>query len=137
MRAVVDTGVLVSALILPRGAVGDLLRALRDGRFVPVYSTEMLLEVVDVLQRPKIRLKYHLEPGDAAALIALLRLRGELVISPPVVSLCRDPKDDKFLAAALAGQVECIVTGDKDLLALHPFRGISILPPAEFLLLLA
>jgi predicted nucleic acid-binding protein len=49
------------------------------------------------------------------------------------VAACRDPKDDKFLELAVSGRASCIVSGDKDLLALHPFRGIAILNPAAFL----
>jgi predicted nucleic acid-binding protein len=47
--------------------------------------------------------------------------------------VCRDPKDDKFLEAALTSQADCLVTGDADLLVLDPFEGIPILRPAEFL----
>ncbi|MCG2785716.1 MAG: putative toxin-antitoxin system toxin component, PIN family [Anaerolineae bacterium] len=134
MRVVVDTGVLVSALIQPRGTVGDVLRALRAGRFIVVYSTEIIVEIIEVLGRPKMRLKYHVQPEDITALINLMRLRGELVIPKRVVTVCRDPKDNKFLEAALAGEAKIIVTGDDDLLVLHPFEGIEVLCPAEFLL---
>ena len=93
----------------------------------------MLVEVIDVLGRAKFRSKYQIQPEDIAALIQLIRLRGELVIPTQPVALCRDPKDDKFLAAALAGQVDCIVSGEADLRALSPFEDIPVLPPAEFL----
>jgi predicted nucleic acid-binding protein len=49
------------------------------------------------------------------------------------VRACRDPKDDKFLELAVSGAACCVVTGDQDLLALHPFRSVSILTPAQFL----
>ncbi|MEO7271642.1 MAG: putative toxin-antitoxin system toxin component, PIN family, partial [Vicinamibacterales bacterium] len=49
------------------------------------------------------------------------------------VRACRDPKDDKFLELAVNGGASVIVTGDADLLSLHPFRGIDILPPAAYL----
>lgn len=49
---------------------------------------------------------------------------------------CRDPKDNKILEVAVEGKADVIVTGDKDLLVLHPFRGIPIIGPAEFLALL-
>ncbi len=133
MRGVVDTGVLVSALIRPRGTIGDVLRALRDGRFVPIYSTPMVVEIVDVLSRPKFQVKYHVQPDDMTALVNLLRLRGELVIPEREITACRDPKDNKFLEAALVGEADVIVTGDDDLLVLHPFEGVDILRPAEFL----
>lgn len=49
------------------------------------------------------------------------------------ITACRDPKDDKFLTLAVAGRAMYIVTGDEDLLVLHPFRGVAILSAAEFL----
>jgi len=50
------------------------------------------------------------------------------------ISECRDPKDNKFLELAVAGDANCIVTGDKDLLVLNPFRGIKIISPSDFLI---
>ena len=132
MRAV-DTGVLVSALIRGQGTTGDVLRALRDGRFTAVYTTDTLVEMIDVLGRAALRAKYHLEPDDISALINLIRLRGELALPTQRVTACRDPKDNKFLEAALAGQADCVVSGDADLLDLKLFEGIPILRPAEFL----
>ncbi|MCC6300347.1 MAG: putative toxin-antitoxin system toxin component, PIN family [Anaerolineales bacterium] len=133
MRVVVDTGILVRALISPKGTIGRVLHALRDGRFTAIYFTPMMLEVADVLGRPKIREKYHIQPNDAEALINLVRLRGELVIPKRTVTACRDPKDNKFLEAALAGEADAVVTGDDDLLVLHPFESMDILRPAELL----
>jgi len=133
MRAVIDTGVLVSALIRRQGTTGDVLRALRDGRFTAIYSTDILVEIIDVLGRPNFRQKYQIEPDDITAIINLLRLRGEVVTPSRKVTACRDPKDDKFLEAALAAGADCIVSGDADLLTLTPFENISILRPAEFL----
>jgi putative PIN family toxin of toxin-antitoxin system len=133
MRAVIDTGVLVSALIHRHGTTSEVLRALRDVQFTAVYSTDLLVEIIDVLGRPALRAKYHVEPDDIAALINLIRLRGDLVTPANKVTACRDPKDDKFLEAALAGGADCIVSGDADLLDLTPFEGIPILRPAEFL----
>ena len=48
------------------------------------------------------------------------------------VSACRDPKDDKFLELALSGAATHLISGDDDLLALHPFRGVAILSPHDF-----
>jgi uncharacterized protein len=133
MRAVVDTGVFVSALIRKQGTTGDILRALRDGRFTAIYTTELMVEIIDVLGRAEFRNKYHIEPDDITALVNLIRLRGELVTPNRKVAACRDPKDDKFNEAALAAQTDCIVSGDADLLDLTPFEEIPILRPAEFL----
>lgn len=133
MRAVVDTNVLVSALIRRQGTTGDVLLALRDGRFTIVYSTPILVEVIDVLGRPPFRIKYHIQPDDITALINLVRLRGELIVPTRQVFACRDSQDNKFLEAALAGQADVVVSGDADLLSMHPFEQIMILSPAAFL----
>ena len=133
MRAVIDSGVLVSALIRRQGTTGEVLQRLRAGRFTAIYSTDTLVEVVEVLGRPFFRTKYQIESGDITALINLVRLRGELVNPQRRITACRDPKDNKFLEAALAGQADCLVSGDADLLVLTPFEGIPILRPAEFL----
>ncbi len=133
MRAVVDTGIFVSALIRRRGTIGAVLNALREGRYTVVYSTDILVEIIDVLGRDKFRIKYHVEPDDITTLINLIRLRGELVVPNQKVTACRDPKDDKFLEAALAGATDFLVSGDADLLDMISFEGIPILRPAEFL----
>jgi len=139
MRAVIDTGVFVSALIRRQGTTGAVLRALRDERFIAIYSTDILVEIIDVLGRDKFRGKYNIQADDISALIHLIRLRGELVIpdqsgsAPPAGMMCRDPKDDKFLEAALASAADCIVSGDYDLIDMQSFEDIPILRPAEFL----
>ena len=133
MRAVIDTGVFVSALIRRQGTTGDVLRSLRDGRFTAIYTTDILVAIIDVLGRAHFRTKYHIKPDDITALINLIRLRGELVTPTQKVTACRDPKDDKFLEAAFATQTDCIVSGDADLLELTPFQEIPVLRPAEFL----
>jgi len=56
-----------------------------------------------------------------------------IVPQAAMVRECRDPKDDKFLELALDGQADLLVTGDEDLLAQHPWRGIPILSPADYL----
>jgi len=133
MRVVIDTGVFVSALIRRRGTTGSVLQALRDRQFICIYSTEILVEIIDVLGREKFRIKYHIEPDDIKALVNLIRLRGELVIPDQDVTAYRDPKDDKFLEAALAGKADCLVSGDSDLLDMISYKDIPILRPIDFL----
>jgi uncharacterized protein len=139
VRAVIDTGILVSALIRPQGTTGEVLHALRDGRFTAVYSTDLLVEIIDVLGRPALRNKYHIEPDDIIVVVNLIRLRGDLVVparkvsASPSGTMCRDSKDDKFLEVALTAKADCIVSGDADLLDLTPFENNPILRPAEFL----
>ncbi len=132
-RAVIDTNVLVSALILPRSRVGSVLVHLTRGAFIPLYHMDMLEELIAVLARPRIRTRYHISDDSIRTIVDLLLLRGELAEPIERVAVCRDPKDDIFLAVALAGQADALVTGDSDLLSLNPFRGIPIMTPAEFL----
>ncbi len=133
MRAVLDTGVLVSGLIRKQGTTGEVLRVLREGRFTVIFTTPILVEIIDVLGRDPFRTKYHIEPEDITALVNLVRLRGELVVPKQAVTVCRDAKDNKFLEAALAAKADVIVSGDEDLLVLNPLGDIPILRPAEFL----
>ena len=136
MRAVVDTNILVRAVIMPHGTVGPVILRLRRGEYTLLYSHSLLEELVDVLNRPRIRDKYALTDEDIQTLIALILLRGEIVVPDKRITACRDPKDDKFLEVAVDGNAEVIVSGDQDLLVLNPFAGILILPPVSFLQML-
>jgi putative PIN family toxin of toxin-antitoxin system len=89
--------------------------------------------LIDVLNRPRLRLRYSLRQEDIESLVKLLLLRGEVVEPARNIAACRDPKDDKVLEVAVEGKVQFIVTGDEDLLVLSPFEGILILGPSEFL----
>lgn len=137
IRAVVDTNILVLAVIKPLGTVGPVLRHLRDGDYVLLYREPILTELVDVLNRPRIREKYGLPLEDIATVLALILLRGKLVVPTRRVSECRDPKDNLFLEAAGDGAADRIVSGNEDLLSLGAFEGIPIAAPAEFLSQLA
>lgn len=134
MRVVVDTNVLTSALIRRQGSTGQVLRHLRDGRFTIIYSVPLLVELVEVLTRPYIQQKYHLQSDDITALINLIRLRGELISPERKIDACRDPKDNCILEAAVEGNVDAIVSGDADLLDMREFESIPIFRVAEFLI---
>ena len=133
MRAVLDTGVLVSALIRRDSLPGQVLLALRNKRFTALYSVDILEEIVEVLSRQMFREKYHIEPQDIVALVNLIRLWGELVIPSKRVKACRDPKDDKFLEAAVEGEADWLVTGDADLLDIKSFNRVEMINPRAFL----
>lgn len=130
MRFVFATSALVSAALLrrslPRQAF-DL--ALEKGKLLA--SAPTIGELNDVLRRPGFE-KYVTEEDRLLFLTALVR-EVELIEVTEVCTDCRDPKDNKFLELAVSGHATCIVAGDKDLLVLHPFRGIPILRPQEFL----
>ena len=136
MRAVVDTNILVRAVIKPSGTVGPVLLRLRQGSYTLLYAQSLLEELIDVLNRPRIREIYRLTEQDIQTVVGLILLRGEPVTPTEQIAVCRDPKDDKFLEVAVAGEADVIVSGDQDLLVLHPFVGIPILPAAAFLQML-
>lgn len=133
MRAVIDTNILVRALIMPHGTVGPVLQRLRHAEYTLLYSQPLLEELADVLNRPRSRDKYALSEADIATVLRLILLRGEAVTPTKSITACRDPKDNKFLEVAVAGQADVLVSGDEDLLVLHPFEGGPIIAPAEFL----
>lgn len=136
MRVVVDTNILVRALIMPHGTGGPVLLRLRQAEYTLLYAQPLLEELIDVLNRPRIRRKYNLSQDDIKTVVGLILLRGEAVEPERTITVCRDPKDNKFLEVAVAGQADVIVSGDEDLLVLNPFEEIPIVPPRTFLELL-
>jgi len=136
MRAVIDTNILVRAMLKPQGSVGPVVDFLRDGHYVLLYSEATLAELIDVLSRPRMVHRYGITADEVEALCALVVRRGELVQPSRTITACRDPKDDKFLEVAVEGQADAIVTGDEDLEVLDPFEGIPMIQPFKFLGLL-
>ena len=129
MRTVIDTNVVVSAALLPRSLPRRAFdAAAMRGRLL--LSDETLGELHDVLRRPKFD-QYLSEELRLEFLAALVR-EAEVVEVVDEVTVCRDPKDNKFLDLALSGRATHVVTGDSDLLVLHPFGGIAILSPRSF-----
>lgn len=136
MRVVIDTNVLVSAVIRPQGTTGQVLYQLRARRFNLLMSRVAFDELVSVLFRPKLRTKYQLTDNTLRPVLRLIYLRSLILQPQEKVIACRDPKDDIYLELAIAGKADYIVTGDADLLVLYSFRGTPIVAPATFLTLL-
>ncbi len=135
-RAVLDTNVSVSGLISPKGPPGVILKALRAKRFILVSSPVINEEIIEVLSRPRIRDRYGLGESIFDVAFILWEL-AEIVVALPDVKVCADPDDDKFLATAIAGKADYLVTGDvADLLSLEKFRDVSIISPRTFVSLL-
>jgi putative PIN family toxin of toxin-antitoxin system len=134
MRAILDTNVLLSA-VLWRGHPHALLELVRSNSLTLVISPALLTELAGVLQRSKFEAMFARVQSTPAQSLAELRRLSKVVDAPPLAQpVCRDPNDDMVLALALAAQVDLIVSGDNDLLVLHPFEGIPVLSPAEALL---
>ena len=129
-RFVLDTGVLVSAVLLPR----SIPRQAVDLAFAQgsvLVSTDTIDELDEVLRRPKFN-RYLREEERLLFLAAFIR-DAKVVDVTEKLTECRDPKDNKFLELAVSGNATCIVSGDSDLLVLNPFRGVAILGPQEFI----
>jgi uncharacterized protein len=132
MRIVFDTVVLVRSLLDPYGWSGTLLFDEYEA-FEWVVSPEIVAEYLEVLQRPYLAAKYRpVENRDLQAILA--RIATATVAHPThILLVCRDPEDDKFLAAAQAGSARFIVSEDLDLLDLGSYEGIEIVRAEAFL----
>ena len=128
-RLVVDTNVVLSALLFP-GSIPS--RALDKAQGSVVLASNLTRqELIEVADRS--RFDRYVEREIRRRLVAEY-LRATVVVDILFpIRACRDPRDDKFLEVAVHGRADAIVTGDADLLALHPFRGIAILTPAAYL----
>lgn len=129
-RVVIDTNVLISGLFSTTSTPAQAVeKAVTKAQLVATMET--LRELIEKLHSPKFDPYVSRERRDAllervASLVEIMD-----VLQP--IRASRDVKDDKFLEAAVNGRADVIVTGDKDLLDLNPFRGIAILTPAEYL----
>lgn len=128
LRVVIDANVFVS-IILGGQITGKISELLIANEFKLVYSTKLFNELKYVLSRKD----FELSQQQIDRIITFIEMEGELVVSDETIDACRDPKDNPVLECAVAGKVDFIVTGDKDLLALKSFRKICILTPHEFL----
>jgi len=130
LRTVFDTNVLISALLISNSTSAKALRVCEENGQV-LYSIPILEEISAVLSRPKFA-PYIEEDQITGFLARIYRSWCEVKILHSVKA-CRDPKDDKFLDVAINGDACTLITGDKDLLALNPFRGVRIMPPDQYL----
>lgn len=129
-RIVIDNNVLISRLLLPASVPGRAVRTAVDTAQLLV-SEPTLNELADVLSRSKF--DPYLTIEERQQFLRLLVRVAEIVPINYRIQACRDPKDDMFLELAVNGQADLIVTGDRDLLALSPFRAIPIITPARYL----
>ncbi len=130
MNIVLDTNVIISSLLLSNSVPAKIL-AHAEQHDTILFSNDILSEISLVLSRPKFR--PYLDEDVIAEFLARIDQNWKKVEIIHLIQACRDPKDDKFLALAVNGGASHIITGDKDLLVLDPFRNINILTPAQYL----
>ena len=129
-RLVVDTNVFASAIIFPRSVPRQVVDHVLD-HGVAIFSEATMSELAEVLSRSKF--DNYVIRADRELFLAQIERAAEFVPIIQLVRACRDPNDDKFLEVALNGRADVIITGDSDLLEMHPWRGIEILSPADYL----
>lgn len=128
-RVVLDTNIVISA-VLTEGSPSRALRWVLDHAAL-VFSDATFEELASRLLKPKFDRYVGLQ--RRSELLADLKAMAEWTAISGALQASRDPDDDKVLETALAGQADCIVTGDGDLLALDPFEGVRILTAQGFL----
>ena len=129
MRVVIDSNVLISSMMF-RNSVPRRCVSLVKNLHSFLVSSETIAEFYDVIHRDKFNKYIDLE--NRGEYFDYLFEDGQEIEVNEVIEACRDPKDNKYLSLAVSGNADAIVTGDADLLALHPFRGVAILTPQQF-----
>ncbi|HWB51235.1 MAG TPA: putative toxin-antitoxin system toxin component, PIN family [Stellaceae bacterium] len=129
MRVVLDTNVLISAALKRNSTPGLVAHTVeRHAGLLKSIATER--QLLDVIARPYFM---ALIDADTRSWLRSLMEAAQLVAISERIVGCRDPTDDKFLDLVVNGRAEAIVTGDADLLMLHPFRDVPIITPAAFI----
>jgi len=128
VRVVFDSNIFISALTLPGGRGDQAITRIIEGADSLVVSKQILDEVLLVLAR-----KFSRDREQLARTAVFLSTMGDLVEPEESVALLADEPDNRILECALAGRAECIVTGDRAMLALGEFRGIRIVTLSRYL----
>ena len=136
IKAVYDTNVIVSGLIAHSGKPYQALEAWRRGDVILLVSKPIVDEVIEVLQRPYFQEKRHITRADIAGVKR--SLEADAVMVSPEIRLevvANDPDDNRILECAVAGDADCVVSGDHHLLELKQYQGIPVVTAAEFLVI--
>ncbi len=135
LRVVLDTNVLISATLKQNPSIpGSIFQALADQRFILLTSPSIVAEVEDVINREEIVRRSSMTTKERRTFIEnILEISLATTEKVKVEAVKDDPDDDKFVACAVEGQADFIVSGDKHVLALKEYQGIKIVSPREFL----
>lgn len=130
-HVVLDTNILISAAILPNSASRKAFDFAAQ-QFQIASSKEILEELIAVIDRPHFDKYFHSANTRFDFLMLIARV-SEYFQPQMTITDCRDPDDNKILELAIDINAKIIVSGDDDLLVLHPYKGINIIKPQEFL----
>lgn len=133
IRAVLDTNVLVSGIISESGPPRQIALLWQRRRFVLLTSEAIIAEVTRVLHYPRIQRRYRLTESDIHAVVDSLTQDAIVTEGLYQVQRSQDPDDDMFLACALEGRADFLVTGDPHLAAIKHYHGVQIVSPRQFL----
>ncbi len=138
MEAVLDTNVVVSALISPKGPPAEMIRAWRAHSFAWVTSPALLDELERALSYPRIRQYLTWTEDEIEEFLELIRREARVVHSSQALHVIQDnPEDNRVIEAAVEGQAGYIVTGDYHLLDVGKYGDIAIVTPARFAAIIA
>ena len=129
-RVVLDTNVLISAVLAPLGKPAACVAWVLDNATL-LSSPALIDELKTRLERP--RFAKRVDRDEVASYLEDLRIAADFIEPTKRIKACRDPDDDKLLEIAVFGDAGWIVTGDDDLLVLNPFQGVQIVTPSGFL----
>jgi putative PIN family toxin of toxin-antitoxin system len=128
---VLDTNVWISGIFFAGGTPSRILQAWRDKQFEIICTPEVLAEIEAKLREKTI--EFGADLADAEGWIDYIHTYARIIQGVEIeAGACRDPKDEKFLAAAIGGGATHIVSGDRDLQAINEYQGIKILSPRSF-----
>ena len=137
--ALLDTNVWVSAFLKPDGPPGQVVTAFLQGDFTVVSSPVQIIEIADVLSRPRLRRRFAFPRHDVETFLGLIAARALLVSITRTLHVCRDPDDNDILEAAIHGKAKYLVTRDDDLkrdlelVRVARAQGLRVVSVAQFL----
>ena len=129
MKIVLDTNVLVAGLLSPFNPPGEIVRMTSSGVLQLCFDARILSEYKGVLHRPK----FSLDPYHVDVLLDQIKANGAHVVGVPLRKSLPDKTDEPFLEVAIAGKVECLVTGNLKHYPSADRQGVNVSSPADFL----
>ena len=129
MKTVVDTNILATGLLSPFGSPVEIVRMIASGTLRLYFDARILTGYGEVLARPKFQFSFEL----TQALIEQIKTEGLSVAGDPLPARLPDPTDEPFLEAAIAGDADCLITGNIKHFPPTKRQGAVVLSPSEFL----